>query len=227
MYHTRPAAAVANDLGTNLQTGLSTSDAAGRLLQYGHNVLPEGRKTSKLKRFFRQFKDLLIFILLGAAAVSLFIGETKDATVILTIVIANALMGYYQEVKADNAIAALKKMAVTQAKVWREGKMQLIEAADLVPGDIIIIENGDKIPADARLIEAVCLQVLESALTGESRPVEKNADVVGAEHLPLGDRVNMIYKDTVVLMGRGQAIVTATGSRTCSTMRALPGPIQP
>lgn len=214
MFHSLSIAETLTQLRSDEVNGLALVDAQTRLREYGENVLPEKRKKHWILTFAGYFKDVLVLILLAAAAFSFFIGEVKDGTVVLVIIVANALMGFFQEKKADNAIAALKKLSVGSAKVIRNGELTVTETKVLVPGDIILIENGDKIPADARLIEAVYLKVSESALTGESKPVEKTVDPIAGENIPLGDRVNMVYKDTIALFGRGKAIVTATGVQT-------------
>lgn len=214
MFHSLSIAETLTQLRSDEANGLTLIDIQTRLREYGENVLPEKRKKHWILTFIGYFKDVLVLILLAAAAFSFFIGEIKDGTVVLVIIVANALMGFFQEKKADNAIAALKKLSVGCAKVIRNGELAVIETKLLVPGDIILIENGDKIPADARLIEAVYLMVSESALTGESKPVEKTVHPIAGESIPLGDRVNMVYKDTVALFGRGKAIVTATGVHT-------------
>lgn len=201
------------DLNTK-EEGLSLDEAKARIATYGHNALPESKPKPWYVKLAAHFNDFLMLVLMGAAVFSLAIGEIKDGIVILVIVIANACMGYVQEMKADNAVAALKKLSSSTAKVIRDGVPGLIDAKELVPGDIIILENGDKVPADARLLDAVYLKVSESSLTGESKASEKDATFTGAEDLPLGDRKNTIYKDTLVVFGRGTAVVTATGKHT-------------
>jgi Ca2+-transporting ATPase len=213
MYHSRTIEETLADLDTS-RSGLSTTSIAALVAKHGPNALPESKQKPWYVKLAAHFKDFLMLVLLGAAIFSLAIGETKDGIVIAVIVIANACMGYLQEMKADNAVAALKKLSGSAAKVIRDGVPSVIDARDLVPGDIIILENGDKIPADARLIEAIYLKVSESSLTGESKASEKDANFTGAEDLPLGDRKNTIYKDTLVVFGRGTAIVTATGKHT-------------
>lgn len=213
IYHAHTVGDTLEKLGTSLE-GLAGTEVHSRREIYGLNALPEPKKKPWYVKLGAHFKDFLILVLLGAAIFSLAIGEIKDGIVIAVIVVANALMGYLQEMKADNAVAALKKMSGSSAKVVRDGAPSVIDSKDLVPGDIIIIETGDKVPADARLVEAVNLKVSESSLTGESRASEKDADFVGAEDLPLADRSNTIYKDTLVVFGRGTAVVTATGKNT-------------
>ncbi|MBP6884713.1 MAG: cation-translocating P-type ATPase [Candidatus Pacebacteria bacterium] len=213
MYHAYTQEDTLTKLETKV-TGLSSKDVTHRRASHGPNALPEAKKKPWYIKFIAHFNDFLMLILLGASVFSLAIGEIKDGIVIATIVVANACMGYLQEMKADNAINALKKLSGSSAKVIRDGAPDVVDARDLVPGDIIILENGDRVPADARLLEAVYLKVSESSLTGESKPSEKNADFVGAENLPLGDRKNSIYKDTLVVFGRGTAVVTTTGKHT-------------
>ena len=214
MFHTLSSTQTLEKLTSHQDNGLSSSEVQKRLQEYGANELPEEKKTHWLIKLLGNFKDTLMLILFAAAIFSIAVGEYKDGIVILIIIVANAIMGFVQEAKADNAIAALKKLSVAHAKVIRDRKTTTISARELVPGDIIIIENGDKIPADARLIEAVHLKVSESSLTGESKPIDKTAEHVGEENIALGDRINMVYKDTVVMFGRGKAIVTGTGMQT-------------
>lgn len=214
MYHHLTSKEAVTQLNSNETEGLSPHEAAARLNLHGYNRLPEGKKQNNLIKFLKQFKDFLILVLLLASLFSFFIGEFKDGTVILFIILANAVLGFIQEAKADNAIAALKKLSVANAKVIRGGQTSLVNASELVPGDIIILENGDKIPADGRLLEAIHLKISESALTGESKPVDKDSEFIGEKNINLGDRVNMVYKDTVIMFGRGRALVTATGTQT-------------
>lgn len=213
-YYTHTVEETLRELGVASTHGLSVAEATKRQALYGPNALPKSEEKKWYIKFFAHFNDFLIIILLLAAVFSLIIGEIKDGVVIAVIVVANACMGYLQEVKADNAIAALKKMSSLTAKAMRDGTLHVIGVERLVPGDIIILENGDKVPADARLLESVHLTVSESSITGESKPVLKVATFVGAQNLPLGDRLNMVYKDTLVTFGRGTAVVTATGKNT-------------
>ena len=174
----------------------------------------EEAKKSFLSKIIAQFSDFLILILIGAAAVSVFVGETKDAIVIISIVVVNAMLGIYQEGRAEKALDALKKMSSPTANVVREGKSQEIKASLLVPGDIVILEAGDIIPADLRLIESSNLKVEEASLTGESVPVEKEAEFVSKDEMSLGDRINMAYMSTIVTYGRGIGLVTSTAGKT-------------
>ena len=205
--------------------GLSDAQVEAAKKKYGENRLSEKKKKTNLQRFFSQFKDVMILILLVAAAVSFGIacktGETSEffePVLILLIVVLNALMGTLQESKAEKALDALKNLSAPHARVIRNGKEQIIDAKDLVPGDMIRLEAGDFIPADARLISSVSLKSEESALTGESVPSEKDARAQVEENAPLGDRKNMIFSGCSVTYGTALAVVTATGleeSRIC------------
>jgi Ca2+-transporting ATPase len=194
--------------------GITGDEARRRLAQYGPNVLIEPKKKTVLVMFLGQFTDFMILVLIAAAVISGIIGEASDTIAIVVIVLLNAMLGFGQEYRAEKAIAALKKMAASNAVVLRSGEHQTIPASELVPGDVVLLEAGNIIPADMRLIEAVRLKVEEAALTGESVPVEKQADVIREESLPLGDRKNMLYKGTFVTYGRAAAVVTATGMDT-------------
>ena len=195
------------------ETGLSQEEAQKRLQQYGPNELQKEKGTSRIKMFFEQFTDILIVILLIATALSIAIGELTDAIVIMAIVMATAILGFVEEYRSEKAVEALKKMTAPAATVFRDGKEVRIPASELVPGDIIFLYTGDKIPADARIIEAVNLKIDEAALTGESAPVNKNVAVCSAE-IPINDRRNTAFTGTVVVYGRGKAVVTSTGMNT-------------
>lgn len=192
------------------ETGLSTSEAEKRLKRLGANVLPRGKRLTGLVILLRQFKSALIYILLGAGVISLFLGEGVDAGIIFAAVIINVIIGYIQEGKAQRALEKLQLVIVTQALVWRDGGKKIIPAADLVPGDIIFLQPGDRVPADGRLLEVHDLEIEEAALTGESAPVDKNINKL-SRGLALADRKNMIYMSTLVSHGLGKAVVTATG----------------
>lgn len=214
MFHALSASATLTELASDEHLGLTPDEAQARLRTHGPNLLPEAEKKHWLVVLFGYFKDFLMVILMVAALVSFLVGDIKDAVVILLIVVANALMGFFQESKADNAIAALKKLSVAKAKVIRNGQIMLLDTKDVVPGDVLVLETGDKIPADARLLESIQLKIAESALTGESKPVQKDQAYISQANVSIGDRLNMVYKDTVVLYGRGKAVVTATGIAT-------------
>ncbi len=199
--------------------GLSTQEAAARLEKHGHNKLAEGKKTTLLQRFLSQLADPMIIVLLVAAAMSAVVaiveGELPtDVFIILAVVLLNAIMGVVQESKAEEAIEALKTMTAATSKVMRDGNMHFLKSEELVPGDVIHLEAGDAVPADARIIECASLKIEEAALTGESVPVQKEADTLEGDEIPLGDRKNMIYMGSSVAYGRGSAVVTGTGMNT-------------
>lgn len=212
-WHALDSSQVLADLGSN-KSGLAPDEAVLRLAQYGHNELVSKKKISPIKIFFEQFKDFLIIILLVATAISLVIGETLDAIVIMVIVVFAAGLGFIQEFRAEKAMDALKKMAAPTARVLRGGSEVEIPARELVPGDVVILKAGDRIPADSRIFESFSLKVEEAALTGESLAVEKATEPVSGDHLTLGDRLNMVYMGTTIVYGRGAAVVTGTGMGT-------------
>ena len=199
--------------------GLSTQEAAQRLEKHGPNKLAEGKKTTLMQRFLSQLADPMIIVLLVAAVLSaitsIYSGEgLTDVFIILAVVILNAVMGVVQESKAEEAIEALKTMTAATSKVMRDGKLHFLKSEELVPGDVIHLEAGDSVPADARIIECASLKIEEAALTGESVPVQKEADTLEGEEVPLGDRKNMVYMGSTVVYGRGSAVVTGTGMNT-------------
>lgn len=204
------------------ENGLSAKEAENRLAQNGKNKLQEGKKKSIARRLLEQFMDPMIIILIVAAVISAITAVMEkefptDVIIILTVVIINAVLGVYQESKAEAAIEALQEMAAATSKVLRDGKVQQIHSEDLVVGDVIILEAGDAVPADARIIESASLKIEEAALTGESVPVNKIAGTLsldGAKDVPLGDRKNMMYMGSTVVYGRGKAVVTGTGMDT-------------
>ncbi|MCK6695197.1 MAG: HAD-IC family P-type ATPase, partial [Thermoanaerobaculia bacterium] len=200
-------------LGSNAR-GLSQNAVMERLSRYGENKLPEARKKSPLLMFLAQFKDWMILILLAAAVISGVIGDLKDTIVILVIVALNAVVGFVQEYRAEKALEELKKIASAVAKVLRDGVVRHIPATQIVPGDLVLLESGDIVPADLRLVETHTLRIEEASLTGESYPVEKNTGELADESAPLGDRLNMAFKGTVVNYGRGTGLAVATGLHT-------------
>ena len=200
-------------LGTGIK-GLSTNAAEEKLLQFGANELQEGKKKSIIFILLSQFKDVMILILLAAAIVSGIVGDFTDTIVILIIVLLNALVGFIQEYRAEKAMLALKQMAVTQARVYRDGSIVWLPATVLVPGDVVLLEAGNAVPADARIIESINLKIEEASLTGESHAIDKIIDSLEGDDLPLGDKKNMAFKGTFVTYGRGTAIVIATGMQT-------------
>ncbi len=205
--------AIYQELETD-EHGLQQSAATQRLKQYGPNALNQQKTTSLLQKFIAQFKDFMIIVLLVAALIAAFTGEAVDAVIILLVVVLNAIFGVFQESKAEEAINALKEMSAPDATVLRDGQLQTVKSDALVPGDIVSLEAGDIVPADLRLIESASLKVEESALTGESVPVEKRAEMVAEGELPIGDRLNMAYMNSNVTYGRATGIVVATGMQT-------------
>ena len=213
-YFNQSAADTAKDLEVDIAVGLTDEEVQARSAKYGKNRLEGGKEKSILQMALEQLKDFLVIILIIAAVVSMFLGEMLEGVIIIAIVILNTFLGVYQENKASNALKALREMSSPHAKVLRNGVIVEVASSDVVPGDVVIIEAGDYIPADVRLVEGVNLKVDEAALTGESVPVEKNADAVLAEDASLGDRVNCAYMGTVVTYGRGKGIITDIGMKT-------------
>ncbi len=213
-WHTLGTEEVLRRLDVDPSRGLTDDVAQTRQAQYGKNELEEGRTRGPLAILLDQFKETMVIVLIIAAVISGALGEVKDTIAILVIVILNALLGFTQEYRAEQAMAALKKLSNPVVKVRRNGSVQKIASDQLVPGDVILLEAGDSIPADARLIEAANLRLQEAALTGESTPVDK--DVVGtfAPDAAIGDRHNMVFAGTAVTLGRGAAVVVETGMRT-------------
>jgi len=205
---------VIEELETNVESGLSRKEADGRLEQYGFNELIETGRKSPWRILWEQMTSIMVVILIIAAVISLALGEYVDAIVIIAIILINAAIGFQQEYKAEEAMSALKQMAVPNVKVRREGHISEISARELVPGDIVFLESGNLVPADSRLVKTTNLRIEEAALTGESVPVDKDAEFVADKDLPLGDRFNMIYMGTVVTYGRGVAVVVETGMNT-------------
>jgi Ca2+-transporting ATPase len=195
-------------------SGLSQYAAEEKKIEMGPNQLEEGKKKTPWTIFLSQFADLMILILLAAAVISGLVGDLKDTVVILIIVLLNAIIGFIQEYRAEQAMQALKKMAATQAKVIREKLAQFIPSTDLVPGDLVMLDAGSAVPADLRIIESGSLKIDEAALTGESVSIDKITEAIEKDDLPVGDRKNMAYKGTFVTYGRGTGIVVATGMQT-------------
>jgi len=213
-YFNQSAADTAKDLEVDIAVGLTDEEAQARSEKYGKNRLEGGKEKSILQMALEQLKDFLVIILIIAAVISMFLGEMLEGVIIIAIVILNTFLGVYQENKASNALKALREMSSPHAKVLRNGVIVEVASSDVVPGDVVIIEAGDYIPADVRLIEGVNLKIDEAALTGESVPVEKDADAFLAEDASLGDRVNCAYMGTVVTYGRGKGIITDIGMKT-------------
>ena len=221
IFHSELPDSIANELSSDLTAGLTSAQAKEALQKYGENRLKEKAKRTMLQRFFEQFKDVMILILIAAAIVSFVVAcvernpkEFFEPALILLIVILNAIMGVMQESKAEKALDALKNLSAPHARVLRDGVEAVIDASQLVPGDIIHLEAGDFVPADARLIKSVSLKSEESALTGESVPAEKDASQTVAKNAPLGDRHNMVFSGCSITYGTATAIITATGMQT-------------
>lgn len=217
--HHDAIADILKELQTDPENGFSDMKAQELLRQYGENRLLEKKKKTNRQRFAEQFKDVMILILIAAAAISLVIAVYEghgffEPVLILLIVVLNATMGVMQESKAEKALEALKSLSAPHARTIRNGRETIIEASQLVPGDIILLEAGDFVPADARIITSASLKSEESALTGESVPAEKNADAQVAKDVPLGDRHNMLYSGCGITYGRAKAVVTGTGMNT-------------
>lgn len=209
---------------SNAETGLSAAEAASCLASVGPNKLDEEEKTPMWKRFFEQMADPMVIMLLVAAAISVITGfiqgepEWADAVIILSVVILNSVLGVVQEAKSEQALEALQEMSAAQSKVMRDGKLVHMPSSELVPGDIVLLEAGDSVPADCRVLESASMKIEEAALTGESVPVEKHADLIAlaadTDDVPLGDRKNMCYMGSTVVYGRGRAVVVGTGMKT-------------
>lgn len=214
-FHKLDIAESLSALKAESNTGLSSDEVIRRQTEYGKNKLPVDGGTNWVELIIGQFKELMVIILIIAAIISALLGDTKDTFIILAIVVLNAIVGIYQEFQAEKALAALSAMQVPLVRVRRNGDVQEIQAEDIVPGDIVILNEGDRIPADGRLIESVNLQIDESALTGESLPVEKQVEkIVAEESVAVGDRHNMAFMGTAVTFGRGELLITQTGLKT-------------
>src|ERR687885_240671 len=216
----QPTEEVIAELGSDAARGLATEETQSRLARYGPNELAAETPIPAWRKFLAQFQDVLIVLLLIAAAISLvmWLVERDDpvpyeALVIFAIVLLNGILGYVQEARAERSVAALRAMAAAEASVLRDGQTRRVPATDLVPGDIILIEEGDTIPADGRLVRSVALQMAEASLTGESLPVSKDTDAL-TDEVGIGDRSNMVFSGTVATYGHGRAVVTATGMQT-------------
>lgn len=193
--------------------GLNASDAEKRLHIYGPNALPEKKGKPAWLRFLAHFNDVLIYVLLAAAALTAVMGHWVDTAVILGVTVINALIGHIQESNAEKSLKSIRNMLSSDAQVIRDGNHMTVATTELVPGDIVVLRAGDRIPADMRLIEAHNLRVEEAILTGESTVVDKHTDALHGE-LPLGDRTNMLFSGTTVSAGGGRGVVVATGQET-------------
>ncbi len=212
-FHSKTIKTVLENFKTSL-SGLSYQEAEERLKVYGKNVIEEGKKKSIFALFLEQFKNVMVLVLFAAAIISILLGEAADAAIILAVLLINAVFGVAQELKAEKAIDALKKLNMPYAKVYRDGHLMQIKTDEIVVGDIIEIEAGDIVPADLRLIESFNLKIDESALTGESVPVEKDANSVLDKSTPLAERTNMAFMGTIVTYGRAKGVVVSTGMKT-------------
>jgi len=213
-WHSLSPEEVLAKLNTPLDSGLSTEEAERRLAQFGPNQLNEKPRPTFFQLVLDQLNNFVVILLIVAAVISALLGEWVDAAAIMTIVVLNAILGVVQESRAEEALAALKKMAAPEAHVLRDGRRVMVPASDLVPGDIVFLEAGNFIPADVRLLEAISLRVEEAALTGESIPVQKSATLLLDRDIPLGDRKNTAFMGTVVSYGRGRGVVVSTGMHT-------------
>ena len=215
---------VVEGLGTSVDDGLASTRAAELLTECGPNKLDEEEKTPLWKRFFEQMADPMVIMLIAAAVISALTGMVKgepdfaDVIIIMFVVVVNSVLGVAQEAKSEEALEALQEMSAAQSKVMRDGKLVHLPSSELVRGDVVLLEAGDSVPADCRVIESASMKIEEAALTGESVPVEKHADVLtlaaGADDVPLGDRKNMCYMGSTVVYGRGRAVVCGTGMNT-------------
>jgi P-type Ca2+ transporter type 2C len=213
-WHTLETKPALDELASSQSAGLTSQQVGERAAQYGANELIERGGRTPLQILWEQVTATMVLILIGAAVVAGFLGDTKNTIAILAIVVLYVFLGFLQEYRAEQAIAALKKMSVPNVRVIRNGKLQELSARDLLPGDILQLETGNVIPADLRLLEAVNLRIQEAALTGESEPIGKHTAALSNEELPLGDRRNMAYMGTTITQGRGLGVVVATGMRT-------------
>ena len=213
IWHELPEQEVVRLLESDRASGLTQAEVEARLRQFGRNEMTARKRMSEWKRFLLQFAQPLMYILLLASGVTLVLGEYVDSAVIFAVTFVNAIVGFFQESKAEKAIEALSKMILTEATVRRDGRKQRVNSAGLVPGDIVLLQSGDKVPADVRLLHVRSLQVDESALTGESVPVEKHARALAADTV-LGDRRNLAFAGTLVTYGQAEGVVWATGHRT-------------
>lgn len=220
MWYTLRKEEIIRKLETNEKTGLTQNQVEQKQKDIGKNVIIEGKSETIFAKFIKQFKDVMIIILIAASVISAIMsyvqGENNyiDSIIIIAIVIANALMGVIQESKAEKAIESLKQLTPPKAKVIRDGEIKTINAQELVPGDIVKLEAGNNVPADCRIIKCTNLKIEESSLTGENLPVEKQSEVINKTKIPLGDIHNMAFMGSNVITGHATAIVTETGMNT-------------
>lgn len=214
IWHKLPLSEIEKELNTDFRLGLSAQEAGRRFKDNGPNELPAGKKEGWARIFLRQFESPLIYVLIIAAIIILFIGELADSLFIAIVLLFNAVVGAIQEGRAESTLLALRKFATTNATVIREGKETIIPDREVVRGDIIFLHEGDKVPADARLIEANTLRAQEASITGESKPVHKDPNISPDQYAPISAQTNMLFKGTGIASGRGKAVVTATGLET-------------
>src|SRR5262247_1004815 len=212
-WHALSVDEVVRRLTTDTTRGLDAAEAARRLQQYGPNRLPEGKKRGPFMRFFSQFNNILVYVLLAAGFTKLMLSLWIDAGIIFAVVVLNSLLGFIQEGKAEKALDSIRNMLSAEARTLRDGETRMVPAEQLVPGDVVLLESGDKVPADLRLVEAKNLRTEEAALTGESVPAEKTDDAVPA-NATVGDRGSMAFSGTMVVSGRATGVVVATGNET-------------
>jgi calcium-translocating P-type ATPase len=212
-WHAMGVEAVLERLGTSIDQGIEPSEAQRRLQEYGANRLPEGKKRGPIVRFLSQLNNILVYVLLGAGFTKMMLGVWLDAWIILAVVILNAMLGFFQEGKAEKALDSIRNMLSAEARTVRGDQTRMIPAEELVPGDVVLLESGDKVPADLRLADVKNLRAEEAALTGESVPAEKKTEPV-TEKATVGDRESMVFSGTMVVSGRATGVVVATGSQT-------------
>ncbi|MEX2112566.1 MAG: cation-translocating P-type ATPase [Pirellulales bacterium] len=233
-WHTLDLQDVERQLQSDFERGLSAAEAVQRQQQHGPNELVDLGGRGPLHILWEQLSSAMVLLLATAAAVSLWLGEHVDAGAIFAIILLNAALGFYQDFRAEKALAALRRMSIPTVKLRRDGKLGEVSAKELVPGDVIVLESGNLVPADCRTIESVNLRIDEASLTGESEPVEKTAAAIAADDLPLGDRSNMVYRGTLVTYGHGMAVVAQIGMGTelgkiahsLQTVKQEPTPLQ-
>ena len=213
-WHTQENEQVLRAVSSNAERGLSDEEAITRLAQHGANELVEKGGKSPWRILWEQFSSAMVLILIAAVIISAALGKGTETIAIAAIVVLFALLGFVQEYRAEQAMAALKKLTVPSVRIRRSGTVRTLSARELVPGDIVLLETGNVVPADLRLIESVNLRLQEAALTGESEPVEKHTHALAGTQLPVGDRQNMGHMGTVVTYGRGTGIVVETGMNT-------------
>jgi Ca2+-transporting ATPase len=214
IWHALEASNVVSALRTSPNDGLALREAEKRLAEFGPNELEEADHPSLLQMILEQFNNFIVIVLIIAAAISAVLGDYIEAAAILAIVVINALLGVIQERRAEEALAALQRLAAPDAQVVRDGHRRTIPARELVPGDVVFLEAGNYIPSDLRLVETINLRIEEAALTGESVPVSKDAHLVLTQDQALGDRRNTAFSGTLVSYGRGKGVVVSTGMRT-------------